>query len=154
MMWSAARSLLVVSLVASTACAKLSFTATVEQDGQEVEASDLVFVPISPLTHGRSPSSGLNPGQERRGKDPVSYSSNWCGASQHSTGSDEVSNIFSFFTAPDLTLRPQIPAPQFAAAWVGIDGAECKTALLQAGVTTIVRGRTNLTGKLSILRHK
>ena len=49
-----------------------------------------------------------------------------------------VSNVFGFFTVPDLTLREGVGAPQFAAAWVGVDGAECNGTLLQAGVTTIV----------------
>lgn len=49
-----------------------------------------------------------------------------------------MSNVFGFFTVPDLTLREGVGAPQFAAAWVGVDGAECNGTLLQAGVTTIV----------------
>lgn len=45
---------------------------------------------------------------------------------------------FSYFTAPNLRLRPKTPQPQYAAAWVGIDGASCNQALLQAGVTTVL----------------
>lgn len=136
-MRSVIRSLWVISLVlVSAASAELSFVAKVEQEGQEVDASSLGFVPIPPLAHRKHASRPLGGSEER---DPVSYSSNWCGASQHSTPSEPITNVFSFFTVPDLMLRPEVPAPQFAAAWVGIDGAECKSALLQAGVTTIVR---------------
>lgn len=140
------RALLVTLLIASTATltAALSFVASVKEGGRDVDASRLKFVPIPPARHRKHPSrsqsqSHSDPGKHAR--DVISYSSNWCGASQHADGPDEVANVFSYFTVPDLTLRPGAPAPQFAAAWVGIDGAECRTALLQAGVTTIVRTR-------------
>ncbi|EAQ93037.1 hypothetical protein CHGG_01272 [Chaetomium globosum CBS 148.51] len=71
-------------------------------------------------------------------RDTISYSSNWCGASQHAPPAEKITNAIGYFTVPDLTLRPGIPAPQFAAAWVGIDGAECNSTLLQAGFTTVV----------------
>ncbi|KAL2143144.1 hypothetical protein VTI28DRAFT_291 [Corynascus sepedonium] len=137
-MWSVVRSISLASLVASTVTAQLSFVASVKQDGKDVDASSLNFVPIPPLghrRHGTRPRRGEHKAAER---DVVSYSSNWCGASQHTAESDGFSNVLGYFSAPDLTLRPGTPAPQFAAAWVGIDGAECNTTLLQAGVTTIV----------------
>jgi hypothetical protein len=69
----------------------------------------------------------------------ISYSSNWCGASQHTSDkADAIKNVSGYFQVPDLRLRPGNPPPQFAAAWIGIDGAECNTTLLQAGVTTVV----------------
>jgi hypothetical protein len=136
-MWSFLRSICLASLAASTATAQLSFVASVQQEGQDVDASGLNFVPIPPLRH-RKHASHPQHDQGRAERDLISYSSNWCGASQHATRSDGVSNVFGYFTVPDLTLRPGLPTPQFAAAWVGIDGAECNSTLLQAGVTTIV----------------
>ncbi len=137
-MWSLVRSISVTLLAASTITAQLSFVASVEQGGQEVDASNLTFVPIQPLRH-RKHASESNHDHSKAERDLLSYSSNWCGASQHASKSDGVSNVFGYFTVPDLTLRPGTAAPQYAAAWVGIDGAECNTTLLQAGVTTVVR---------------
>ncbi|KAK3382622.1 peptidase A4 family-domain-containing protein [Lasiosphaeria ovina] len=135
-MWSIVRSFLVTSLVTWTAAGELSFSATAQQRGEDVDISDIEFVPIPPRQHHEhAPPLRVRPRAER---DSVSYSGNWCGASQHSTLSDPITNVFGYFTAPSLTLRSNVPAPQFAAAWVGIDGASCKQALLQAGVTTIV----------------
>lgn len=131
-----AHSLLLVAALAVSSASALSFVASAEQGGRQVDASSLDFVPIPPLGHSKHPSRSRHGRKER---DTISYSSNWCGASQHSTPGNPVTNVFSFFTVPDLTLRPGVPPPQFAAAWVGIDGAECNTTLLQAGVTTIVR---------------
>ncbi|GAB1310643.1 Peptidase A4 family-domain-containing protein [Madurella fahalii] len=134
-MRSLARSLLLAAALTVSSISALSFVASVEQGGREVDASNLGFVPIPALSHGKHPSRSRYGRKER---DTISYSSNWCGASQHSTRADPITNVFSFFTVPDLTLRPETPPPQFAAAWVGIDGAECNSSLLQAGVTTIV----------------
>ncbi|KAK3899262.1 peptidase A4 family-domain-containing protein [Staphylotrichum tortipilum] len=146
-MWSL-RTLLLTALLSSPlpAAAQLSFVASVEHQGQPVDAPDLSFVPIPPLRHRRHSArphdhhheegSGASRTPER---DLVSYSSNWCGASQHvNSKADGVASVYGYFTVPDLTLRAGGPAPQFAAAWVGIDGAECNTTLLQAGVTTVV----------------
>ncbi|KAK4098765.1 concanavalin A-like lectin/glucanase [Parathielavia hyrcaniae] len=132
-MWSILRSVWLGTLAASTVAAELSFVASVQQDGHEVDASGLEFVPIPPLEHIKHASD-----HETAKREPISYSSNWCGASQHATQQDGIGSVFGFFTVPDLTLRPGKPAPQAAAAWVGIDGAECNSTLLQAGVTTIV----------------
>jgi len=143
-MWSFVRSLAVASLAASAVTAQLSFVASVQQDGKDVDASSLDFVQRPPLQHRRHPARsrhGPGKGHGKEERDVISYSSNWCGASQHTSKSDGIANVFGYFTVPDLTLRPGAPAPQFAAAWVGIDGAECNTTLLQAGVTTIVRAR-------------
>jgi hypothetical protein len=142
-MWSFARSILAASLAVSTVTAQLSFVASVQQDGQDADASALGFKQIPPLSHGRHaarsrPGHGNHRVTER---DPISYSSNWCGASQHTNRQDTIASAYGYFTVPDLTLRPGIPAPQFVAAWVGIDGAECNSALLQAGVTTVVRAK-------------
>lgn len=137
-MWSFVRSISVTLLAASTVTAQLSFVASVQQGGQEVDASNLTFVPIPPLRH-RKHASESDHGYSKAERDLLSYSSNWCGASQHASKADGVSNVFGYFTVPDLKLRSGTAAPQYAAAWVGIDGAECNTTLLQAGVTTVVR---------------
>lgn len=156
-MWSL-RALLLTALLSSPlpAAAQLSFVASAEHEGKPINAPDLAFVPIPPLRHRRhgtarahhphgdnsattSSGSESKRAQAEERRDLVSYSSNWCGASQHaSSKTDGVASVFGYFTVPDLTLRGGGPAPQFAAAWVGIDGAECNTTLLQAGVTTVV----------------
>lgn len=138
-MWPSARSIFLAALAATAVTAELSFVASVQQDGHEdVDAAALLkFVPIPPSRH-RKHASPSRHGDSRAGRDLVSYSANWCGASQHVPQSEEISSVIGYFTVPDLTLRPTSPAPQFAAAWVGIDGAQCNTTLLQAGVTTIV----------------
>jgi hypothetical protein len=45
--------------------------------------------------------------------------------------------VSGIFSTPSLTIRPSEPIPQFAAAWIGIDGASCQQALLQAGTQTV-----------------
>ncbi|KAK3300628.1 protease [Chaetomium fimeti] len=137
-MWSFVRSVSLASLVATTVTAELSFKASIQQEGQDVDASALDFVRIPALQHGKHASRLHRNHAKTEERDTISYSSNWCGASQHTTPADSITNAIGYFTVPDLTLRPGIPAPQFAAAWVGIDGAECNTTLLQAGVTTVV----------------
>ena len=137
-MWSCTRDLLLGLLAASSVAAELSFVAKAYREDTSADISSaLDFVPVPPRQRWRH---GSRYRSNARGKrDPVSYSGNWCGASQHTDpAADPIVNAFSFFTAPDLRLRDKIPPPQFAAAWVGIDGASCKSALLQAGVTTIV----------------
>ncbi|KAK4240409.1 protease [Achaetomium macrosporum] len=135
-MWSVIRPVFLWGLTAATVGAELSFVASIRTRG-DVDASALKFVPIPPARHGRH-GSWPERGDSRAERDVISYSSNWCGASQHSSRSDGIASVFGVFTVPDLTLRPGLPAPQFASAWLGIDGAECNSTLLQAGVTNIV----------------
>ncbi|KAK3393297.1 peptidase A4 family-domain-containing protein [Podospora didyma] len=144
-MRSLIHSFAMVSVLAWSVGAELTFVATARQGGREVDRSDIKFSAIPPRQHRRHgpPYTNVNATSHadvntRRDRDNVSYSGNWCGASQHSSTSEPISNVFAYFTAPDLTLRTETPAPQFAAAWVGIDGANCRKTLLQAGVTTIV----------------
>lgn len=136
-MRSLVHSLLVTALMIWSAVADLRYVAILEQDGEVVDASHIEFVKTPPLRHGKH---GRHSSSRRdaSAKDNISYSDNWCGVSHRSTPSDPVSNIFGYFTVPDLTLRPGIPAPQFAAAWIGVDGAKCNSTMLQAGVTTVV----------------
>jgi len=140
-----ARSIWLASLLgAQSALATLSFEVTATSGDQELDASALVFEPIPLRRHQQHSASSPYPrGKEHR--EPISYSSNWCGASQHSQN-DPVNEVFGHFTAPDLTLRPGIAPPQFAAAWIGIDGAICKKSLLQGGVTTIVSDNDTCSG--------
>ncbi|KAK0730171.1 peptidase A4 family-domain-containing protein [Lasiosphaeris hirsuta] len=139
-MWSFVCEFLVASLVAWSAAAELSFVAEGSQRGKKVDIKELDFQAIPPRRHWQEGSrSRSHPHVKDASKRAdISYSGNWCGASQHSTSADQIVNAFSYFTAPDLQLRPGIPGAQYAAAWVGIDGAACKSALLQAGVTTVV----------------
>jgi hypothetical protein len=144
-MWSLVRQALVGSLAVWSVAAELTFVAeaVVEHDGTIVDVtSELDFVKVPPRQRWqhRSPRRpNAPPGRGGNTKrDTISYSGNWCGASQHSTAQDQIVSSFSHFTAPNLKLRPRIPQTQYAAAWVGIDGASCTQALFQAGVTTVV----------------
>ncbi|KAK3936111.1 peptidase A4 family-domain-containing protein [Diplogelasinospora grovesii] len=139
-MWSFVRSSIIVgSVLAWVVAADLSFVATAHREGQEIDTSDLKFVPIPPQSHRKhDPASTPSKGSSRGKRNIVSFSGDWCGASQHTTSSDQFTNVFGYFTVPDLTLRPGAPAPQYAAVWVGIDGASCQSTLLQAGVTTVI----------------
>ncbi|KAK0630264.1 peptidase A4 family-domain-containing protein [Bombardia bombarda] len=160
------RSFIVSLVMVWSVVAELSFVATAEREGKMVDMSSLEFVPMPPMRHRRHgppsqpsddfpsddfPSDLVDPRHKGRRNDgggsnsndgynpnPISYSGNWCGASQHVNSSDQISNAFAYFTTPDLKLRDGMSAPQFAAAWVGIDGASCRSVLLQAGVTTVV----------------
>lgn len=135
------RQLLLGSLAAWSVAAEISFVVEATRNNGAVDiSSELELVPLPPRQrwqHGTRHQSRPAPGKGSK-RDTVSYSGNWCGASQHSTPNDQIVNTFSYLTAPNLKLRPGLPTPQFAAAWVGIDGAACKQALLQAGITTVV----------------
>jgi len=144
-MWTL-RQLLLGSLAAWSVAAEISFVVEGTRNNGAVNiSSELELLPVPPRQrwqhgsrHRTSPPPSPSRSSRESKRDTISYSGNWCGASQHSKPDDKIVNAFSYFTAPNLRLRKGIPPPQFAAAWVGIDGAECKQALLQAGVTTVV----------------
>lgn len=132
-----------ISLITTTGVTGLEFTVSLEENGKAADASKLQFVKIPPLKHRRRGhrNATVATGQHvtaKRGNNDISYSDNWCGASSRSNDADPIRNVFGYFTVPDLKLRAGIPPPQYAAAWIGIDGAKCNQTLLQAGVTTVV----------------
>ncbi|KAK4672698.1 hypothetical protein QC763_105370 [Podospora pseudopauciseta] len=132
-----------ISLITTTGVTGLEFTVSLEENGKAADASKLQFVKIPPLKHRRRGhrNTTVATGQHvtaKRGNNDISYSDNWCGASSRSNDADPIRNVFGYFTVPDLKLRAGIPPPQYAAAWIGIDGAKCNQTLLQAGVTTVV----------------
>ena len=128
-------SILAAGSLLSSAAAELTYTATVVQDGKQLDPSSaLKFLTVPPRSH--------LPSHNATGASLISKrntaSDDWCGVTQKARGGDSISNIFGYFTVPDLTLRKGHDAPQFASAWVGIDGWTCKSALLQAGISTQV----------------
>ena len=126
-------SILAGSLLASSAVAEFTYTATVLQDGQEVDASSaLEFLSVNPRT--RLPNSNAAPASEPSKRDNLN--AEWCGASQKAPLGDSISSVFAYFSVPDLTLRAGQGTPQYASSWVGIDGLTCTSVLLQAGVST------------------
>lgn len=144
-MWSLGRQFLVGSLAVWSAAAELSFSAqSIHADGEVRALSNKDFNPVPPRQRWQHTAHRHN-ATWKETRDLVSYSGSWCGASQHSTKGEKIVNAYGSFTTPYLKLREGLPAPQYAAAWVGIDGAECKKALLQAGVTTVV-GRLAMAG--------
>lgn len=135
--------LLLPLLFASAAAAELTFTASTVQDGKEVDVSTKDFVKMPPRSrpHHRwrgTNSTGGSSSSEHKRATSISLSSTWCGMSQkHADSQDPIKTVFGAFQAPNLHDRTGT-YPQFAAAWVGIDGSSCQQALLQAGVTTTV----------------
>lgn len=67
------------------------------------------------------------------------YSSNWAGAAKSESG-------FTSVTADTTVPVPATPpggsssTAYYASAWVGIDGYECGTAILQTGIDVAVQG--------------
>lgn len=138
-------------LLASAAAAELTFKATAVQNGQTTAISPEEIVKTAPRSRphgiwGSANSSAVPPptgSQQKRQKSArsgtVTMSPGWCGLSQrYEESNDPITSVFGAFTAPDVYNRTGT-YPQFAAAWVGIDGWSCTQALLQAGVTTTVR---------------
>ncbi|KAH8905739.1 putative aspergillopepsin protein [Coniochaeta sp. PMI_546] len=139
-----------LSLVfASVAAAELTFSASAVQEGKKVDISGLEFVPIPPRSRSHFRWSGTNStgaphgghkshrSSEKDKRNAISLSSDWCGVSQHATNTDPIKSVYGSFPAPNLSDRTGT-YPQYGAAWIGIDGASCSQALLQAGVTTIL----------------
>lgn len=136
-------------LYASVAAAELTFSATAVQAGKKIDISGLEFVPIPPRSRSHFRWSGTNStgdhdgghkshrSSEKEKRTAISLSSDWCGISQHAQSGDTIKSVYGSFPAPSLSDRTGT-YPQYGAAWVGIDGASCSQALLQAGVTTIV----------------
>lgn len=148
--------LFLASVLSGSALADISWSATVVSKGKKIDWIDsgLEFVPIPPKSHYNHPHRGGNHTANEEHNDidkraTISYSSTWCGISQRTPRSaDPVTNVFGFFSAPDLTERPGFAYPQLGAAWVGIDGGTCQSSLAQAGIQTIVSGQAlvNLRG--------
>lgn len=139
------RTFVLLSAVASTAIAELTFVATATQDGREIPSSELKFVRHEPRRHNRNFHREPNETQPEAGglgkRDITAYGPSWCGASQQLASPEQISSVYGVFTVPNLKLRTGLKAPQNAAAWVGVDGGSCNRALLQAGVTTLVGHR-------------
>lgn len=130
------------SILGWTAWAALTFSATAVHRGREVDTASLEFLPIPLRSHHRRNSTSTprrDRGSSLGKREVVSYSDNWCGISQQSTTSNPITGVSGLFSTPSLSIRPSQPVPQFAAAWVGIDGSTCQQALLQAGTQTVVR---------------
>ncbi|EJT68150.1 hypothetical protein GGTG_14271, partial [Gaeumannomyces tritici R3-111a-1] len=83
-----------------------------------------------------------------RRSNPIGYSGNWCGASQHTPTTNRFKSVSGVFNVPNLSLRPSTGTPQFVASWVGMDGANCATALVQAGATTEISSSSVQTSNL------
>lgn len=136
------RTLFLVSAVAGSAIAELTFVATARQGDREIPSSELEFVRTAPRRHQRNfhgePSQTETETVELGKRDITAYGPSWCGASQQLASPEQLSSVYGVFSVPNLKLRAGLSAPQNAAAWVGVDGGSCNRALLQAGVTTLV----------------
>ena len=132
-----ASALLISDLLVRTGLAELSFHVTAVHKGSPVAASDIIVEPIEPGRHRLDRSSDEPVIQ---GTTPVMYSNNWCGAVQHSSSSNPISSVHGDFQVPTLSKRRGNDRfPQYVSPWVGIDGATYGSALLQSGVSSIVR---------------
>ncbi|KAK1776922.1 peptidase A4 family-domain-containing protein [Copromyces sp. CBS 386.78] len=136
------RTLFLLSAVAGSAIAELTFVATARQGDREIPSSELKFIRTTPRP--RHPNLHGGPGQTETGtgelgkRDITAYGPSWCGASQQLAAPEQLSSVYGIFSVPNLKLRAGLSAPQNAAAWVGVDGDSCNRALLQVGVTTLI----------------
>jgi len=134
-----------LSLAARSALAQFNFTVVGTENGNPIDASDIVFEKKEPSLYrlnttvdGESTPIDRYPRRVKRAN-PVLYSSNWCGAVQHSTSTNKITNVHAYFQVPTLSARTGVTSyPQYVATWVGIDGATWSSALLQCGVTSQV----------------
>lgn len=137
-------SLLLAAWAARAALAELTYTVTGIQNGKPIKASDIVFQQVEPTLHRLNTTIQSQPKPKDRGgrvkrTNPVYYSSNWCGAVQHSVSTNKITSVHAYFQVPTLSQRTGVTTfPQYVATWVGIDGATWTSALLQSGVTSQV----------------
>lgn len=135
--------LLLLGLAARAALADITYTVTAIHKGKPVKPSDIVLQRIEPGRHqlttaARQPKPKSRGGNARR-SNPTVYSTNWCGAVQHSPSTNPITSVHAFFQVPTLSQRAGVTSfPQYVAPWVGIDGATWSTALLQSGTTSSV----------------
>lgn len=132
-------------LFASAAAAELTFTAKAVKNGETVDISPENIVKMPPRSRPQGPRGSANstgrrpPPGPRQKREEVELSPTWCGISQqYADSQDPITTVYGIFETPDLSDRTGT-YPQYGAAWIGIDGWTCQQALLQAGVTTIVR---------------
>lgn len=144
-------SVLVFLLAQGALAIDVKVVAASRNGGTPVDPSKIKLLPkeLNPSQLDRLNGTGAGGGKKNnRRSNPVGYSGNWCGASQHTTTSDRFTSVSGVFTVPDLSLRPSTATPQFVASWVGIDGASCNTALVQAGATTEISSTSVQTSNL------
>ncbi|KAK1767928.1 concanavalin A-like lectin/glucanase [Phialemonium atrogriseum] len=135
--------LLLLGLAARAALAEITYTVTAIHKGKPVKPSDIVLERIEPGRHqlttaARQPKPKSRGGNARR-SNPTVYSTNWCGAVQHSPSTNPITSVHGFFQVPTLSQRAGVTSfPQYVAPWIGIDGATWSTALLQSGTTSSI----------------
>jgi hypothetical protein len=137
---------LALLVLAGRAClAELAYTVTGTQNGETIKPADIKFERVEPSLHRLNVTAGSAPSPKARGRrvkrvNPTYYSSNWCGAVQHSPSTNKITNVHAYFQVPTLSQRTGVSSfPQYVATWVGIDGATWGSSLLQSGVTSQVR---------------
>ena len=136
---------LLFALVAGFAFAELTYTVTATKDGVTLPESHISFEQFEPSLY-RLNTTSADPAKPRdRGRrvkrvpNSIYYSSNWCGAVQHSAQTNKITSVHAYFQVPTLSPRPGVTSfPQYTATWVGIDGATSGSALLQSGITSTV----------------
>lgn len=142
--------LLAAALLATTAAALDLKVVEATINGVSRDPSSIRIVPQPPHSRGTGQTLGghadtshskthvfsKKPRMSAKRSNPIRYSGGWCGASQKGPRTNKFTGMSSMFQAPELTARPNVPLPQYAAAWIGIDGNSCSGTLLQAGVTT------------------
>lgn len=135
--------------MARLALSELTYNVTATKNGAPVQGSDIVLERIEPSLHRlnttlTSPTARKDRNRKAKRTNPIYYSSNWCGAVQHSVSTNKITSVHAYFQVPTLSQRPGVTSfPQYVATWVGIDGATWGSALLQSGITSQVRARVN-----------
>ncbi|OIW24719.1 concanavalin A-like lectin/glucanase [Coniochaeta ligniaria NRRL 30616] len=135
-------SFITLALMARLALSELTYTVTATKNGTPVQDSDIVLERVEPSLHRLNttltgPAKLKDRGRRAKRTNPTYYSSNWCGAVQHSVSTNKITSVHAYFQVPTLSQRPGVTSfPQYVATWVGIDGATWGSALLQSGVTS------------------
>jgi hypothetical protein len=129
-------------VLSGSVLADFTFNVTAVSKGNKIDwkAAGLEILTIPQQSrfhrHGDNSTAGT---QHPHGK-RAGVSGNWCGISQKvQSNRDTLSSVYGHFQVPNLSFRPGFPYPQWASAWIGMDGGTCSSALLQSGVTVVVR---------------
>jgi hypothetical protein len=138
-------SLILLAIVVRLALADLTYTVTATKNGKTIQDAEITLDRIEPSLHNlNTTSAGQRRARDRddmlkRVPNSIYYSSNWCGAVQHSVSTNKITSVHGYFQVPTLSARPGVTTfPQYVASWIGIDGSSWGSALLQSGITSQV----------------
>jgi hypothetical protein len=136
-------------------CLQVSVSAT--HKGQAIDASDIVLREVESTSnlfkklHDDPAPPTRNPRGQRRSerreeagplgkRNEILYTGDWCGATSSTPSTNKITNVQGYYQVPAPTVRASQGTPQYAGAWVGIDGVTWSTSLVQAGTASAIAG--------------